>query len=87
MNARALALPAPSRRLLAPDEAAAYCGGKTVQWLRAHVKVAPMKIGSKILYDVRALDRWIDGKSDGLGRPETGDEWLSRLDEGEGDGA
>ncbi|MCH4560336.1 helix-turn-helix domain-containing protein [Mesorhizobium jarvisii] len=73
-------LPLPARRMLSPVEAAEYCGGKTVDWLKAHVRVAPVKIGRLVRYDVRALDRWLDGLVQG-GSPATGDDWLKLLDE------
>ena len=78
--------PLPAIRMLSPKEAAAYCGGKSVQWLQAHVRVAPTKIGAKILYDVRQLDKWLDDKAKSISTPVTGDDWLGKLDEGEGDG-
>ncbi|UCI17859.1 helix-turn-helix domain-containing protein [Mesorhizobium sp. B2-1-8] len=71
-------LPLPCRRMLSPAEAADYCGGKTVDWLKAHVRVAPVKMGRLVRYDVRALDRWLDGL-DNYG-PTTGDDWLKLLD-------
>lgn len=74
-------LPAPTRRLLTTEEAASYCG-VSVATLHAHIKVAPVKIGNSVRYDVQALDRWLDGQ--GQSAPMTGDDWLRRLDEGEG---
>ncbi|MER8581726.1 helix-turn-helix domain-containing protein [Mesorhizobium sp. M1423] len=66
----------PAKRLLTTAEAAAYCG-LSVPMFKAHVRVAPFKIGSVVRYDVRAIDKWIDGH-----RPieKTADEWLALLD-------
>ncbi|BCM19208.1 hypothetical protein MJ8_29810 [Mesorhizobium sp. J8] len=72
-------MPLPSKRMLSAAEAAEYCGGKSVEWLRTHVRVSPTRIGSLVRYDVRALDRWLDGRNQS--EPATGDEWLGLLDE------
>ncbi|WP_141246041.1 helix-turn-helix domain-containing protein [Mesorhizobium sp. WSM3859] len=69
----------PSKRMLSPAEAAEYCGGKSVEWLKTHVRVAPTRIGSLVRYDVRALDRWLDSRNQS--EPATVDEWLGLLDE------
>ncbi|MBZ9705368.1 helix-turn-helix domain-containing protein [Mesorhizobium sp. ESP7-2] len=82
MTARSV--PLPARRMLSTDEAAEYCGGKSVDWLKAHVKVAPVKLGSLVRYDVRALDKWLDSLDQST--PLTGDDWLGLLDEGDGEG-
>jgi len=63
-----------------PDAAAAYCG-ITVQTFEHHIRphVAPIEIGARRLWDVRALDRWLDvrsGLTDAL-RPVN--DWLSEL--------
>lgn len=81
MNLRTV--PLPAKRMLSPGEAAQYCGGASIGWLKAHVKVAPVKIGSLVRYDVRALDKWLDSRDQST--PMTGDDWLGMLDEGEGD--
>lgn len=73
------ALSAPTKRLLTADEAAAYCG-VSVGSLRTYIKVAPVKIGNSVRYDVRALDRWLDGQTETV--PQTADDWLGKLDEG-----
>ncbi|ESY92254.1 hypothetical protein [Mesorhizobium sp. LNHC229A00] len=72
-------LPLPPRRMLSPVEAAEYCGGKTVDWLQAHVRVAPVKIGRLVRYDVRALDLWLDGLSE-RDSAMTADDWLKLYD-------
>ncbi len=85
---RHAALTAPARRMLSAEEAAAYCGGRSVAWLESHVKVAPVMIGRLKRYDVRALDIWLDGLGNGgaaRGQPATGDDWLEKL-RGEADG-
>jgi hypothetical protein len=67
-------------RLLSRDAAAAYCGitAETFeQYIRPHV--TPIEIGARRLWDVRALDRWLDlrsGLTDAL-RPV--DDWLVEL--------
>lgn len=75
------ALPLPSRRLLTTEEAASYCG-VSVATFRAHIKVAPVKIGNSVRFDVHELDRWLDSRRQS--DPMTGDDWLRLLDEGEG---
>lgn len=77
------ALPLPSRLLLSVEQAADYCG-VSVNTFRAHVKVAPVKIGNSVRYDRRALDRWAASQN---ASPLTGEDWLEKLDEGAGVGA
>jgi len=72
-------LPLPTRRLLTAEEAAGYCG-VSVGSLRSHIKVPPVKIGNSVRYDVRALDRWLDGQTETV--PQTAEDWLGKLDEG-----
>lgn len=71
--------------MLSEAEAAAYCGGKSVDWFETHVRVAPVRIGAKKLYDVRALDKFLDRLANPDAGPVTGDDWLARLDEGDGE--
>lgn len=59
-----------SPRLLRAERAAEYCGvGVTL--FRRQCPVAPVNLGDRVLWDVRALDDWIDSlnfgrkKSDG----------------------
>jgi predicted DNA-binding transcriptional regulator AlpA len=73
------ALPLPQRLLLTSEEAADYCG-VSVNTFKAHVKVAPVKIGSSVRYDRRELDRWAANQN--RSEPLTGDDWLERLDAG-----
>lgn len=54
-------------RLLDVDEAAEYLGAYTPSALRSMVKrrqIPHVKIGSRLLFDVRKLDRWIDANSE-----------------------
>ncbi len=77
------AVPLPTKRMLTTEEAAGYCGvGVTA--LKAHVRVAPVQIGSRALYDVRALDRWLDHRESP--EPVSADDWLGRLDEDQREG-
>lgn len=80
----AVSLPLPTKLLLTSEEAAEYCG-VSVNSFKAHVPVPPVKIGGSVRYDRRALDRW--AARQGTTEPLTGDDWLGRLDEGEGVGA
>jgi predicted DNA-binding transcriptional regulator AlpA len=74
-----MGLPLPEKLLLTSEEAADYCG-VSVNTFRAHIKVAPVKIGSSVRYDRRELDRWAANQN--RSEPLTGDDWLERLDEG-----
>lgn len=75
-------MPLPTRLLLSAEEAADYCG-VSVKTFRAHVRVAPVRIGSLVKYDRRAIDRWVASQDRSV--PLTGDDWLGLLDEaGEG---
>ena len=78
-----VALPLPEKRLLTGDEAASYCG-VSVNTFRARVRVAPVKIGHSVRYDRLDLDRWITRQN--RSEPLTGDDWLEKLDEGQGVG-
>lgn len=75
------ALSLPTRRLLTTEEAASYCG-VSVPTLLSHIRVAPVKIGKTVRYDVHALDRWLDSRSQS--EPVSGDDWLGMLDEDQG---
>ena len=61
-------------RLLSRDEAAAYCGMSAAHFDR-HVAIAvpAQTFGCKKLWDIRALDRWLDERS-GLGNAAEIDE-------------
>jgi len=71
-------LPLPARRLLTAEEASSYCG-VSVNTLRAHVGVQPLKIGNSVRYDVKELDRWLDERSQST-VPNV--DWVERLGEG-----
>lgn len=73
------ALPLPTKLLLTTDEAADYCG-VSVNTFRAHVKVTPVKIGSSVRFDRRAIDQWAAAQD--RSKPLTGDDWLELLDAG-----
>ena len=68
-------------RLLPAEQAAAYCGiGR--ENFEARVGVPPLKIfGACTLYDIRALDRWLDRQS-GIAENEAEDravDWANVL--------
>lgn len=52
-------------RLLTRERAAAYCG-MTTPHFTAHVgaHVPPLKFGTKVLWDIRAIDRWLDAQNE-----------------------
>jgi hypothetical protein len=54
-------------RLLARDEAAAYCGMSSNHFDK-HCPIGALQFGARRLWDVRALDRWVDRLS-GLDQP------------------
>lgn len=51
-------------RLLAKDAAAAYCG-VTAETFEEHIRphIAPVEIGARRLWDIKALDLWLDEQS------------------------
>jgi hypothetical protein len=51
---------APYRRMLTDKEAADYCGFESVAGFKAHVRVSPIKFGSNVRYDRKALDEYLD---------------------------
>lgn len=54
-------MPAPERRMLTAEEAADYCGFKSVAGFRAHIPVAARHFGSQaVRYDRRDLDEYLD---------------------------
>jgi hypothetical protein len=68
-------------RLLNRDAAAAYCGISTTHFL-AHVSpnLSPILIGQKRLWDVKAIDRWLDQESTFGQVSLSAEQWLERLD-------
>jgi hypothetical protein len=67
-------------RLLSRDEAATYLGVSAPHF-DAHVAqhVRPVEIGKRRLWDIKALDRWLDGQA-GFAEASSTD-WLGRLGE------
>jgi hypothetical protein len=67
-------------RLLSRDAAAAYCG-ITAETFEQHVRphVAPIEIGARRLWDVRALDHWLDVQSGLIDALRPVDDWLAEL--------
>lgn len=67
-------------RLLCKDAAAAYLG-VTAETFERHVRkhVRPVEIGARCLWDVKALDRWLDQQSGLVEALIPADEWLGRL--------
>jgi hypothetical protein len=54
----------PAKRMLTKAEAASYCGFKSTAGFATWCPVAPVRIGSKVLYDLRAIDLWLDRLND-----------------------
>lgn len=50
-------------RMMTAQEAALYCGFKSVNGFLAHVKVTPVNFGRCVRYDRKALDTYLDGRS------------------------
>jgi len=46
--------------MLSDDEAASYCGFKTVAAFRRQVRVKPVDYGNFVRYDRVRLDEWLD---------------------------
>jgi hypothetical protein len=65
------------KRLLTKKEAAEYCGTKTFLPPVSPKRIRPGKQGLR--YDVRDLDRWIDGLAEGEADEA---DWLAKLDDG-----
>lgn len=63
-------------RLLSRDAAATYCG-VTAQTFEQHVR--PIEIGARRLWDIRALDRWLDVQSGLTDAFRPVDDWLAEL--------
>lgn len=61
-----MGLMTPTKRMLTKAEAANYCGFESGAGFASAVPIAPVKIGSKLLYDQKALDAWLDT----LGNPQ-----------------
>jgi hypothetical protein len=67
-------------RLLSRDAAAAYCGA-TAETFDEHIRphIRPIEIGTRRLWDVRALDRWLDQQSGLVADFRFPEEWLAEL--------
>jgi hypothetical protein len=46
--------------MLTKEEAANYCGFKSINGFGSWTPVHPVKIGNKVLYDQKTLDEWLD---------------------------
>ena len=68
-------------RLLTREQAALYCGGVSVNHFLDHVAkaVPPIRMGRRELWDIRALDRYLDGQSGIIAAAPAIDGWLDRL--------
>jgi hypothetical protein len=68
-------------RLLSRDAAAAYCG-LSADTFEAVILVQPISLSARRrLWDIRALDRWLDQQS-GIAEPYIpAAEWLGKLDD------
>lgn len=65
------------KRLLDVEAAAEYCGVCPSVFIK-HVPVKPIKLGRRKVWDVGAIDRWIDAQQT-FALPETDDNWLRLL--------
>jgi hypothetical protein len=67
-------------RLLCKSAAAAYCG-VIAETFEQHVRphVPPIEIGTRRLWDVRALDRWLDQRSGLVTELRPVNDWLATL--------
>jgi hypothetical protein len=50
----------PAPRMLTSEQAADYCGFKSVNGFLAYVKVTPVKFGKNVRYDRADLDDYLD---------------------------
>lgn len=53
-------MPLPDKRMLTNEEAAEYCGFKSVGGFEAHIRVRPVKLGKLVRYDRHDLDEYLD---------------------------
>lgn len=72
-------------RGLSLEQAAAYVG-VTPPTFAKHVRVTPIRIGGRVLYDRTAIDRWLDDAATGGNPDASNDQWLERLDAGQDSG-
>jgi hypothetical protein len=66
-------------RLLTLEEAADYCGGIAAETFEAHVHVAPVRIGTRKLWDIKTLDHWLDQQSGLAETRHSADYYLAEL--------
>ncbi len=80
MGARASLPLGMTPRLLSRDAAATYCG-ITAETFEQHVRphVRPIEIGARRLWDIKALDRWVDAQSGLTDALRPVDDWLAEL--------
>ena len=74
--------PGMTPRLLSRDGAAAYCG-MSPNHFDEHVApaVRPLQFGRRSLWDIKALDHWLDQRSGISHAPRSVDEWAGMLGE------
>lgn len=74
-------------RLLSREAAAAYCG-IVAETFEEHIRphVPPVEIGARRLWDVRALDRWLDRRSGLVDALRSAEDWLAELGDDHSDG-
>ena len=67
-------------RLLSREAAAAYCG-IAPETFDVHVRphVSPIEMGTRRLWDVKALDHWLDQQSGLIAEFQPIESWLERL--------
>jgi hypothetical protein len=75
-------------RLISREAAATYCG-MSPNHFEEHIApaVPPVRVGKRNLWDVKALDRWLDQRSGLAHATRPVDEWAGMLgDDREGEG-
>lgn len=55
-----MSLPLPAKRMLTDQEAADYCGFRSVKTFRAKARVPPVDYGNCVRFDRHRLDEWLD---------------------------
>jgi len=66
-------------RLLSREQAATYCGVSAPTFV-SECPVTPIKIRTRVLYDRRTLDRWLDSLSADEAKSLSREKWLALLD-------
>lgn len=74
-------------RLLSREAAATYCG-MSHNHFDEHVakEVRPLSFGRRYLWDIKALDRWLDERSGLAHATRPVEEWAGMLDDRSSDG-